>query len=95
MIWDPTWNAIEEMQSSVFLFPNPIERGQTLHVSGNVNRFDAVTVCDLCGHTVLKASGKAVGDFAVNLPQDFNRGCYIVKLMCNGNVVRYEKLLVK
>ena len=95
MIWDPTWNDIEEMQTTVYLFPNPVERGQTLHVSGNTCHFDAVVLCDLCGHTVLKAAGKVVGDFAVTLPRDFNKGCYIVKLMCNGNVVKYEKLLVK
>ena len=95
MIWDPTWNVIEEAQDVVYLFPNPVEAGQTLHVSGNCNTFDAVTICDLCGRTLLKASGHAVGDFAVALPEDFVKGCYIVKLMRNGNVVRFEKLMVK
>ena len=95
MIWDPTWNAVEEMQAAVFLFPNPVEAGQTLHVSGNCNSFDAIAICDLCGHTLLKASGHSVGDFAVTLPNGFARGCYIVKLMRNGNVVKYEKLMVK
>ena len=95
MIWDPTWNVFEEAQDVVYLFPNPVEAGQTLHVSGNCNTFDAVTICDLCGRTLLKASGHAVGDFAVALPEDFVKGCYIVKLMRNGNVVRFEKLMVK
>ena len=95
MIWDPTWNVIEEAQDVVYLFPNPVEAGQTLHVSGNCNTFDAVTICDLCGRTLLKASGHAVGDFAVTLPEDFAKGCYIVKLMRNGNVVKLEKLMVK
>ena len=94
MIWDPNWN-VEEEQAAVFLFPNPIHRGQALHLSGNAQQFDAVAICDLCGRTVLKAAGNAVGDFAVTIPSDFSRGCYIVKLMCNGNVVKYEKLLVK
>ena len=94
MIWDPNWN-VEEEQAAVFLFPNPIDRGQALHLSGNAQQFDAVAICDLCGRTVLKATGNAVGDFAVTIPSDFSRGCYIVKLMCNGNVVKYEKLLVK
>ena len=94
MIWDPNWN-VEEEQAGVFLFPNPIHRGQALHLSGNAQQFDAVAICDLCGRTVLKAAGNAVGDFAVTIPSDFSRGCYIVKLMCNGNVVKYEKLLVK
>ena len=95
MIWDPTWNVIEETQEVVYLFPNPVEAGQTLHVSGNCNAFDAFTICDLCGRTLLKASGHAVGDFAVALPEDFAKGCYIVKLMRNGNVVKLEKLMVK
>jgi len=44
---------------------------------------------------LLKATGNAVGDFAVTLPNDLAKGCYIVKLMRNGSVVKYEKLLVK
>lgn len=95
MIWDPTWNAIEDTQDAVYLFPNPVEAGQPLYVSGNCDTFDAVTICDLCGHTLLKASGHAVGEFALTLPNSFAKGCYIVKLMRNGNVVKYEKLLVK
>ena len=95
MIWDPTWQVVEENQGALHLFPNPIERGQTLHLSGNAHQFDAVAICDLCGRTIFKATGSAVGDFAVTLPADFNRGCYIVKLMRNGSVVKYEKLLVK
>lgn len=95
MIWDPTWNAIAENTEAVFLFPNPVDAGQTLHVSGNSNQFDAVTLCDLNGRTLLKATGNAVGDFAVSLPPDLAQGCYIVKLMRNGTVVKYEKLLVK
>ena len=95
MIWDPTWNVVEEGEEAVYLFPNPVERGQMLHVSGNANDFDAIAICDLCGRTLLKASGHAVGDFAVMLPADFNRGCYIVKLMRNGSVVKYDKLLVR
>lgn len=95
MIWDPTWNAVEETIEAVYLFPNPVDAGQTLHVSGNANQFDAVTICDLNGRTLLKAIGNAVGDFAVSLPSDLAKGCYIIKLMRNGNVVKYEKLLVK
>ena len=95
MIWDPTWNAVEVEEEAVFLFPNPIERGQILHLSGNAHQFDAVVLCDLCGRTMFKAMGNAVGDFAFTLPADFSRGCYIVKLMRNGSVVKYEKLLVK
>lgn len=95
MIWDPTWSAVEETSEAVFLFPNPIEAGQVLHVSGNSNSFDAVVICDLSGRTLLKAIGNAVGDFAVTLPNDLTKGCYIVKLMRNGSVVKYEKLLVK
>lgn len=95
MIWDPTWNVVEEGGDAVYIFPNPIERGQTLHLSGNARQFDAVVICDLCGRTLLKASGNAVGDFAVTLPADFSRGCYIVKLMRNKSVVKYEKLMVK
>ena len=95
MIWDPTWNVMEEAQEAVCLFPNPVEAGQTLHVSGKGNTFDAVTICDLCGRTLLKASGQVVGDFAVTLPEGFAKGCYIVKLIRNGNVVKFEKLMVK
>jgi hypothetical protein len=95
MIWDPTWNAIEDTQEAVYLFPNPVEAGQPLYVSGNCDTFDAVTICDLCGHTLLKASGHTVGEFALTLPNSFAKGCYIVKLMRNGNVVKYERLMVK
>ena len=94
-ILDPNWSVVEENSMEVYLFPNPIECGQTLHLSSNCNAFDAVAICDLCGRTLFKTSGHLVGDFAVTLPDDFAKGCYIVKLMCNGNVLKYEKLLVK
>lgn len=95
MIWDPTWNAVEGPQEAVYLFPNPVGAGQTLHVSGNCNELDAVVICDLCGRTLFKTMGKAVGDFVVTLPADFSKGCYIVKIMRGNTVVKYEKLLVK
>ena len=95
MIWDPSWSIAEEGNEAVYLFPNPVERGQTLHISGNCDTFDAVALCDLCGRTLMKASGHAVGEFTVTLPADLAKGCYIVKLMRNGAVVRYEKLMVK
>ena len=95
MIWDPDWHVVGENHEAVFLFPNPINRGEVLHLSGNARQFDAVAICDLCGRTVLKATGNTVGEFAITLPADFSKGCYIVKLMCNGAVVKYEKLLVK
>ena len=95
MIWDPNWSINEDLNEPVYLFPNPIERGQTLHISGNMSQFDAVAVCDLSGRTVLKATGNQVGDFAVTLPANLAKGCYIVKLMRNGVVVKYEKLFVK
>ena len=95
MIWDPNWTDVEERNENVYLFPNPVESGQTLHLSGNCNAFDAIAICDMCGRTLLKASGNAVQDFAVTLPNGFAKGCYMVKLMRNGAVVKYEKLLVK
>lgn len=95
MIWDPNWSVVEENSVDAYLFPNPIECGQTLHLSGDRNAFDAVAICDLCGRTLFKTSGHLAGDFAVTLPDGFAKGCYIVKLMCNGNVLKYEKLLVK
>ena len=95
MIWDPTWNNVEETAEAVYLFPNPVERGQTLHVSGNCNAFDGIVICDLCGRTMLKATGDTVGDFSVTLPENLAQGCYIVKLTRNGSVVKYEKLMVK
>ena len=95
MIWDPSWSINEDLNKTVYLFPNPIEAGQTLHLSGNNNLFDAVVLCDLSGRILLKASGHAVGDFIVNLPANLAKGCYIVKLMRNGAAVKYEKLLVK
>ena len=95
MIWDPSWSIAEEGNEAVYLFPNPVERGQTLHISGNCDTFDAVALCDLCGRTLMKASGHAVGEFTVTLPAELAKGCYIVKLMRNGCVVKYEKLMVK
>ena len=95
MIWDPSWSIAEEGNEAVYLFPNPVERGQTLHISGNCDTFDAVALCDLCGRTLMKASGHAVSEFTMTLPADLAKGCYIVKLMRNGCVVKYEKLMVK
>ena len=93
MIWDPTWNTVEETAESVAIFPNPIEHGQTLRVSGNA--IDAVVLCDLFGRTVLKASNHIGDDCVVTLPADLAQGCYIVKVLRNGAVIKYEKLLVK
>ena len=95
MIWDPNWSVNEDLTEGVALFPNPIEVGQTLKLSGNNNLFDAIVICDLNGRTLLKVSGKAINDFEVIVPEGFAQGCYIVKLMRNGAVVKYEKLLVK
>ena len=96
MIWDPNWTAVgEETEQPVYLFPNPIEAGQTLHVSGNMSQFDAIVVCDLCGRTLLKTTGKAQGGHELTLPNNMAKGCYIVKLMRGNAVVKYEKLLVK
>ena len=93
MIWDPSWTAVEEGSEAVCLFPNPIDRGQTLHLSGNA--IDAVVLCDLYGRTVLKASNPIGDDCVVTLPADLAQGCYIVKVLRNGAVVKYEKLMVK
>ena len=95
MIWDPTWSFVEEEAEAVYLFPNPIKAGETLHLSGNNSLFDAIVMCDLSGRTMLKAPGHAVGDFAVTIPSDMAKGCYIVKLMRGNSVVKYQKLLVK
>lgn len=95
MIWDPSWSLNEDMDASVCLFPNPVEAGQTLHVSGHRGAFDAVVLYDLCGRKIFKTTGNIVGDFVLTLPNDMPKGCYIVKLMRNNSVVKYEKLLVK
>ena len=96
MIWDPTWSAVEEDElEAVCLFPNPIERGQVLHLGSNIHRFDAVVICDLFGRTVFSVVGDTIDGYAFTLPDDLSQGCYIVKLMRNGGVVKYEKLLVK
>ena len=96
MIWDPNWNDVEDnVNQGVGLFPNPVERGQTLRVSGNGNSFDAFVICDLSGRTVLKSTGNQVDGFSVKLPDSLARGCYVVKLMRKGVVVKYEQLLVK
>jgi len=93
MIWDPTWSTVEETAESVAIFPNPVEHGQTLRVSGNA--IDGVVLCDLCGRTVLKANCAIGDDCVVTLPDDLAQGCYIVKVLRNGAVIKYEKLLVK
>ncbi len=97
MIWDPSWDIAEQQTSqAVYLFPNPVERGQTLHLSGHCGTFDAVAVCDMMGHTLFKTpTGNAKGCCQLTLPRDLQRGCYIVKLMRGDKVVKYEKLLVK
>ena len=95
MIWDPSWNVNKDLNEAIYLFPNPIKAGQLLHVSGNHNAFDAIAICDLCGHTLIKATGDMVGGFSFTLPHDLPRSCYIVKLMRGNAVVKYEKLLVK
>ena len=95
MIWDPSWSAAEDLNRRVSLFPNPVKAGQTLNVSGNHSAFDALVLYDLSGRKVFKATGNIVGDFVLTLPNDMPKGCYIVKLMRNGAVVKYEKLLVK
>ncbi len=97
MIWDPTWDITEqESAQAVYLFPNPIDRGQVLHLSGNCSAFDDVIVCDMTGRTLFKTpTGNTKGSCQLTLPRDLQRGCYIVKLMRGDKVVKYEKLLVK
>lgn len=95
MIWDPNWSVNEGLAEDVCLFPNPVEVGQTLKLSGNNNLFDAIVICDLNGRTILKVSGKVINDFEVVVPEGFAQGCYIVKLIRNNAVVNREKLMVK
>ena len=96
MIWDPHSSVFEvEETATVYLFPNPIERGQEMHLSGNQWKFDSVVVCDLCGHVMLKAAGKSQGGFAVAIPIDMPRGCYIVRLMNGSETVKNLKLMVR
>ena len=95
MIWDPNWSVNEGLAGDVCLFPNPVEVGQTLKLSGNNNLFDAIVICDLNGRTILKVSGKVINDFEVVVPEGFAQGCYIVKLIRNNAVVKREKLMVK
>ena len=91
-----TYSDVEENSNEpVYLFPNPIERGQEMHLSGNQWKFDSVVVCDLCGHIMLKAAGKSQGGFAVTIPVDMPRGCYIVRLMNGSETVKNLKLMVR
>ena len=95
MIWDPSWSLDENMNELVYLFPNPVEAGHEIYVSGKQEVFDALIISDLCGRVLMKATGNAVGDFALTLPHDLAKGCYIVRMMRGNVVVKYEKLLVK
>ena len=95
MIWDPTWNTLPESQSAGTLFPNPVERGQTLRVSGDAYPFDALLLCDLCGRALLRAESDPLGAITLTLPSDLVSGTYVVKLMRDNAVVRYEKLIVR
>jgi len=94
MIWDPTWNVVSESDFDVAVFPNPVELGQALYVTGGFN-LDAVVIYDLSGRKLLTVTNHSNDDFVVTLPNDMARGCYLVKLMRNGAAVKYEKLLVK
>jgi hypothetical protein len=94
MIWDPTWNAVGEETAKVSIYPNPVGHGQALHLSG-CNAIDAMTIFDLCGRTVLKVNGVIGDDCVVTLPDELAQGCYIIKFLRNGTVIKYEKLLVK
>ena len=95
MIWDPTWNTLEENKETISLFPNPVEVGQTLHLSGALNSIDDLSIYDLSGRRVFRSSVDTGSGFAVTLPDTITQGCYIVKLTRNGSVVKYEKLLVR
>ena len=87
--------GVEEAVEAVCLFPNPIETGQTLRVSGGSQQFDAMALCDLCGRTLFEAKGDTVGGLTITLPDTFAPGCYLVRLTRNNGVVRNEKLLVR
>ena len=85
----------EDLNEPVYIFPNPIERGQELHLSGNQWKFDSVVICDLCGRKIMKASGKSIGGFSFLIPADMQRGCYFVRLMKADKAVKTLKLIVK
>lgn len=87
--------GVEEALEAVCLFPNPIETGGTLRVSGGSRQFDALALCDLCGRTLFEATGDTTGGLTVTLPDTFAPGCYLVRLTQDNKVVRYEKLLVR
>lgn len=97
MIWDPDWQVEENTagDAPVYVFPNPVARGGELHISGNQWQFDALIICDLCGHKLMKASGPSVGGFSILIPGDLQPGCYFVKMMKGERVVKNLKLIVK
>ena len=96
MIWDPNWSVFEDDENGfVYVFPNPVERGNTIHLSGNEWKFDAIAICDLCGHVVAKASGVSSGGLSITIPKDMQMGLYFVKLSKDGEIVKNLKLMVR
>ena len=97
MIWDPNWSVSEDIPLNVpvYLFPNPVERGEAVHLSGNEYKFDAVEICDLCGHQIAKTAGNAIGGLEIDVPASMEPGLYIVRLMKKGRIVKNLKLNVK
>ena len=87
--------GVGESVEVVCLFPNPIEAGQTLRVSGGAQQFDALTLCDLFGRTLFEARGDTAGGLTITLPDALAPGCYLVKLTRDNEVVRYGKILVR
>lgn len=96
MIWDSNWSFTEENEDeSVYIFPNPVAKGNAIHLSGNEWKFDAVAIYDLCGHVVAKTSGVSLGGLSILIPEGMQTGLYFVKLMKNGRVVKNLKLDVR
>ena len=96
MIWDSSWSFAEEVEDEpIYIFPNPVEKGNVIHLSGNEWKFDAVAIYDLCGHVVAKTSGFSLGGLCITVPEGMQTGLYFVKLMKNGRVVKNLKLDVR
>jgi endonuclease I len=95
MIWDPNWSVTnDEMVSGVSVYPNPLRPGATLYLLGDVKEANQVAIFDVSGRMVLQMELKDAKNPSLVLPNDLQKGFYLLQLRNGNSVVMNRKLLI-
>ena len=95
MIWDPNWTLTNnDSESSIAIYPNPVQRGGTLSLYVGSRQVDQVAIYDLSGRLLLQLHVTSDEIPTLTLPNELQSGFYLLRLIDGNRVVMNRKLLI-